>query len=154
MFWMCINGDCVIQPGDAEAGGLWHAVIKTPRWAKWKWVLLCPLCIYSHCPFFLLTCSTKNMVKKQQQQKKYLKHKHWRSERKRESAAVSGISNYIFQGDRPSMWLTEECVHGVCIVSATGHCTTRDFVYLPNSSPCHIMVMKLSAACSHFWPMC
>lgn len=51
------------------------------------------------------------------------------------------------------MWLEEECVHGVCIVSATGHCTTGGSVYLSDSSPCHIMVMKLSAACSHFWPM-
>lgn len=51
------------------------------------------------------------------------------------------------------MWLAEECVHSVCIVSAAGRRTTGGSVYLPNSSYCHIMVMKLSAACSHFWPM-
>lgn len=40
------------------------------------------------------------------------------------------------------MWLREECVHDVCIVSTTGHCTTGGSVYLPESSPCHIMVYE------------
>lgn len=154
MFWMYINGECVIQPGDAEAGRLWHAVIKTPAEPSEN-EYFCVRCVFTVTVlFFCSLAAPKTWSRNNNNKKKYLKHKHWRSERKRESAAVSGISNYNFQGDRPSMWLTEECVHGVCIVSATGHCTTRDFVYLPNSTPCHIMVMKLSAACSHFWPMC
>lgn len=81
---MYINGECVIQPGDAEVGGLWHAVIKTPRWAdlcfsayNWKWVALCQPCIYSN-SFFLLSDSTENMVEKQNKKSKTYRLKQWK----------------------------------------------------------------------------
>lgn len=45
------------------------------------------------------------------------------------------------------MWLKEECVHGVCIVSATGHCTT---IYISLTLPPSHYGCEATAARSHF----
>lgn len=156
MFWVCINGECATQPRDAEAGGLRHAVIKTPRWANlclpacnWKWVALCQPCIYSDC---LSLTAPKTWSGNKKIHKTYILTQ-WENEQKGRALWCRWSLIKFFEEERLSVWLTEECAHGVCIVSATGHCTTGGSVYLPDSSPCHIMVMKLSAACSHLWPM-
>ncbi len=124
MFWMYINGECVTQPRDAEAGGLWHAVIKTPRWANlclpaynWKWVALCQPCIYSNC-LFLLSDSTENMVRKQ---KKYKTYTQWKHEQKgRVLWCQWSLIKFLSRRGRVCGWKRNVCVvFALCPPQAT-----------------------------------
>lgn len=157
----------VIQLRDAEADELRHAVVRTPCWANLcllvcncKWAAPCQRSVFTantcwssegrDC-LFVLHDSTENMGRKHKKKNTTYIPEQWKN-REKGRALWCQWSLIRFLRSRSRVRLTEECVHGVCIVSATGHCTTGGSVYLPDSSPCHIMVMKLSAACFHFWP--